>query len=229
MPPGTGAGRGPATRRGRRGEWRRRHNVEVEPDRRDAAPRETPRLLLRPFAPGDFEAVLSYESREDVARYLYWGPRTAEQVRAALERDVANAAVRRPGQTLALALSLRSTGEMIGDVALEWQPDPYRQGELGYIVHPDHQGRGYATEACSAVLRIAFEELGLHRVFARLDARNAASARVLDKLGMRREAHFVESEFVRGEWRSQLVYALLDREWRGPPEGLAKTDRSSIG
>jgi RimJ/RimL family protein N-acetyltransferase len=64
------------------------------------------------------------------------------------------------------------------------------------------------------MLSIAFDELGLHRVIGRLEPRNAASARVLEKLGMRREAHFVENEYIRGEWQSEAVYAMLDREWR---------------
>jgi RimJ/RimL family protein N-acetyltransferase len=103
---------------------------------------------------------------------------------------------------------------MVGDVVLEWISRRHRQGEIGYIVHPDHHGRGYATEACRPLLRVAFEEMGLHRVVGRLDARNTASARVLEKLGMRREAHLVENEWVKEEWQSEVVYAILDREWR---------------
>jgi RimJ/RimL family protein N-acetyltransferase len=92
--------------------------------------------------------------------------------------------------------------------------EPHRQGEIGFIFHPDHQGRGYATEAGRAVLAMAFETYGLHRVFGRLEARNRASARVLEKLGLRREAYLVENEWVKGEWQSELVYAVLAREWR---------------
>ena len=97
----------------------------------------------------------------------------------------------------------------------------HRAGEIGYIVHPDHQGLGYSTEACREVLRIAFDDLGLHRVIGRLEPRNVASARVLEKLGMRREALFVDNEMIKGEWQSEAVYAILDREWRAasdPPD-----------
>ena len=87
-------------------------------------------------------------------------------------------------------------------------------GEIGFIVHPDHQGHGYATESMRPLMRIAFEDVGLHRVIGRVEARNIASARVLEKLGLRREAHLVENEYVKGEWQSELVYAMLDREWR---------------
>jgi RimJ/RimL family protein N-acetyltransferase len=80
---------------------------------------------------------------------------------------------------------------------------------------PAEQGKGYATEAARAFLRVAFEEFGFHRVIGRTEPRNTASARVLEKLGMRQEAHLVENEYVKGEWQSELVYAMLDREWHG--------------
>ncbi len=109
---------------------------------------------------------------------------------------------------------VRETDTLIGDVSLHLVSDEHRQGEVGYIIHPDHAGRGYATEAVRQLLRIAFDDLGLHRVVGRLEARNLASARVLEKLGMRREALLVENEWVKDEWQSELVYAILDREWR---------------
>jgi RimJ/RimL family protein N-acetyltransferase len=115
---------------------------------------------------------------------------------------------------LNLAAVLRDTGELVGDMTLFLRSVQYRQGEVGYILHPAHGGRGYATEATRALLWLGFEELGLHRICGRLDARNAASARVLERVGMRREAHLVENEFVKGEWTDEFVYALLDREWR---------------
>jgi RimJ/RimL family protein N-acetyltransferase len=90
----------------------------------------------------------------------------------------------------------------------------HRCGEMGFIVHPDHHGRGYATEASRMLMRFGFETMELHRIIGRLEARNTASARVLEKLGMRREALLIENEFVKGEWQSEIVYAMLDREWR---------------
>ena len=178
-------------------------------------PVETERLLLRPFAAGDFEAVFAMQSRPDVARYLYWEARTEAEVRAALERKIGGVAIRSEGDALFLAAVLKTTDEVVGDVVLEYVSREHRTGEIGYIVHPDHQGNGYATEAMTVLLRLAFDELDLHRVIGRVEARNAPSARVLEKLGMRQEAHLVENEYVKGEWQSELVYAILDREWRG--------------
>ncbi len=180
-----------------------------------SGPVETERLLLRPFAAGDFDAVFAMQSRPDVARYLYWEARTEAEVRTALEKKIAGVAIHSEGDVLFLAAVLKTTNELVGDVVLEWVSQQHRTGEVGYIVHPDHQGRGYATEAVGVLLRVAFDELDLHRVVGRVEARNAPSARVLEKLGMRREAHLVENEYVKGEWQSELVYAILDREWRG--------------
>ncbi|HZP90095.1 MAG TPA: GNAT family protein [Actinomycetota bacterium] len=177
-------------------------------------PIQTERLMLRPFRPRDFDALLEMRSNSEVVRYLYWGPQSEAEVRAALEQKVASRAIRAEGDVIALAAVLTGTDELVADLILRLVSLEHQQGEIGFIVHPKHQGRGYATEAARPLLRIAFEELGLHRVVGRLEARNLASARVLEKLGMRREAHLVENELVKGEWQSELVYAMLDREWR---------------
>ena len=170
-------------------------------------------MLLRPFTPGDFDALYAYQSRPDVTRYLYWGPRTEGEVRDALQKKLASTAIRSEGDVLSLAVILKESDELVGDFILHLTSEEHQQAEIGYIIHPDHAGHGYATEAGRVMLRIAFEDLGLHRVVGSLDARNTASARVLEKLGMRQEAHLVENEYVKDEWQSERVYAILDREW----------------
>jgi RimJ/RimL family protein N-acetyltransferase len=179
-----------------------------------AYPIETDRLLLRPLVEDDFDTLFAYQSRDDVTRYLYWEARTKDEVRAALETKMAHIAIANEGDFIALAAIRKDTGEMVGDFTLEFLSEVHRQGEMGFIVHPDHQGRGYATEGGRVMLRIAFEDLGLHRVIGRAEARNTGSARVLQKLGMREEAHLIENEFVRGEWQSERIYAMLGNEWR---------------
>jgi len=108
--------------------------------------------------------------------------------------------------------------------------EQHRGGELGFVVLPRHQRNGYATEAARALLRWAFEDVGFHRVFGRAEPRNAASCRVMEKLGMRQEAHFIENEWINGEWQSDAVYAILDREWAAAhDDGVTSITRVAPG
>lgn len=184
-------------------------------------PIPTERLLLRPFRDDDLSGLLAYQSRPDVARYLYWEPWDAAAARAALDRRMRQGVIGTPGEAANLAVERRDTGALIGDVMLRWLDGEHRQGEIGFVVHPDHHGRGFAREASEVVLRLGFEGLGLHRLVGRCDARNAASAALMQRLGMRREAHFLQNEWVKGEWTDELVYALLADEWRGAQEPTA--------
>ena len=191
-----------------------------------AYPIQTERLLLRPFAETDFDALLAIQSRADVARYLYWDPRTAAEVRETLDTKVRATAIIAEGDNLSLAAVSRETGELIGDCSLLWTSAEHRQAQIAFVFHPDHHGRGYATEAAAALLALAFDDLRAHRVFGRLEARNTASARVLERLGMRQEAHLVENEWVKGEWQSEIVYAQLEREWASRRAGGAASARA---
>jgi RimJ/RimL family protein N-acetyltransferase len=148
-------------------------------------PLETDRLLLRQFVAEDFEPLRAINAHLEVARYLYWAPMTEDEVRAALERKMGQTAIRAERENLSLAVVLKATSELIGDCTLFYLSSRHRQGEIGFAFHPHHHGRGYATEAARLLLRLAFEELDLHRVIGRLEARNTASARVLERLGMR--------------------------------------------
>jgi len=179
-------------------------------------PLRTSRLILRPYRQDDLGAVYDIQSRPEVTRYLLFDVRNLGQVRIALEERIQAGKPGYDGDRLILALAvvLPETGAVIGDVVLFRESREHRQGELGYIFHPDYGGRGYATEAARTMLRLGFEHYGLHRIIGRIDARNTPSARVLERLGMRREAHFVQNEFIKGEWTDEVVYAMLEGEWR---------------
>jgi RimJ/RimL family protein N-acetyltransferase len=174
----------------------------------------TRRLLLRPLQADDTEALYAYRSRADVCRFLLHEPQSRDQVAARATNS--RSELTDEGQVLSLAVIERATDTLIGDVVLIWRSREHRGGEIGYVLNPAHAGNGYATEAGAALLRLGFDELGLHRIIGRLDARNVASARVLEKLRLRREAHFVENEFIKGEWTDELVYAALATEWSDP-------------
>jgi len=180
-------------------------------------PLETARLTLRPFVEGDFEAMHAMRSNPDVVRYLYEDPFTPEQTRHLLTRKMAVPRWEKEGDWFSVAAVERASGLMVGDMALSWASERDRTAEIGFVFDPRHQGKGFATEAARALVDWAFRTAGLHRVTGRLEARNIASSRVLEKLGFRLEAHFVENEWVKEEWQSELVYSILDREWPADP------------
>jgi RimJ/RimL family protein N-acetyltransferase len=176
-------------------------------------PVETSRLTLRPFVEDDFEAFHAMRSDEEVARYLYQGPLSPAESRDLLERKIAGSSWTSEGDWLSAAVVERKSGITVGDLGLRWVSERDRTAEIGFVFDPRHQGKGFATEAARPLLDWAFGTAGLHRVIGRTEARNSASSRVLEKLGMRLEAHLVENEWVKDEWQSELDYAVLDREW----------------
>lgn len=171
-------------------------------------PIKTDRLDLRPHRMNDLDDLLAFHSDPEVVRYVPWPVRDREQTRAALEVKLTQDALTEPGQWLVLAMELRETGAVIGEVLLKWASDTSRQGELGFAMHAGHQGRGLAAEAARAALRLGFEDLGLHRICATVIGGNTASTTLLTRLGMRQEAQLVESIFFKGEWCDTLIFAL---------------------
>jgi RimJ/RimL family protein N-acetyltransferase len=180
---------------------------------RPSFPIITERLILRPFTEDDLDAMHAYQSLPDVTRYLYWDPRDRAASAEALKRRISTPALEKEGDILVLAVLLRESGELVGEVNLAWLSETHQQGEFGFVFNPAFHGRGYAREAAAEMLRLGFEGLGLHRIIGRCDGRNEASARLMAKLGMRREAHFVQNEIVKGEWTDEIVYAMLSEEW----------------
>lgn len=178
-----------------------------------ALPIVTERLVLRLFTMDDLDDVWAYMRLPEVGRHMLWSARDYEDSRAALERMVAETGLDRDGDYLTLAATV--DGTVIGHVELGLVSAEHQQGEIGYVFHPDHHGRGLATEGAREMLRLGFRDMNLHRIIGRCSARNTASANLLRRLGMRQEAHFVDCRMVNGEWREELVFAMLDREWSG--------------
>jgi RimJ/RimL family protein N-acetyltransferase len=179
-----------------------------------ALPIETPRLQLRPFTRGDVDAVFAYRQRQDVARYLFDSPMSRETCEEAVRLRVSQLSFGIDGDRIVLAVERRGTGEMIGEISLIARSIGSRQGEVGYIFHPDFHHRGYATEAVRALLDAGFGALDLHRIYARCNVHNAPSYRLMERLGMRREAHFRDHLLVKGGWDDEFIYAVLADDWR---------------
>jgi RimJ/RimL family protein N-acetyltransferase len=189
-----------------------------------AYPVRTARLDLRPHRRDDLEDLLAFHSQPEVVRYVPWPVRDREQTRIALETKLGQGVVTEPGQWLVLAMEMRHTSSVIGEVLLKWESETSRQGEVGFAVHTAYQGRGFAAEAARAVLRLGFNDLGLHRIVAVCIDANADSVRLLRRLGMHQEAHLRDNVFFKGEWADQLVFGVLEDEWRRN-EQVAPRDR----
>ena len=174
----------------------------------------TPRLLLRHFTAADLEPFMAMHSDPEVVRYVPYPPLSREEAEERLRFIATMTAIDNEAQNLRFAVVLAETDELIGDVSLWSSPNDRQQAEIGYVVNPRFQGRGYATEAVTEVLRIGFEEARLHRITANADARNTASTRVMERVGMRREAHFVQGSYEKGEWVDEVEYGILADEWR---------------
>jgi RimJ/RimL family protein N-acetyltransferase len=170
----------------------------------------TKRLRLRELAEEDAIHANAYESDPDVVRYSSHGVRTLDESRTYIALD--------PERARIAPYDLRSAGcagrqRLIGRCGFHLAKPDQKEAEIWYILDKRHWGNGYVPEAMTALITFAFDTLGVRRIVADLDPRNVASARVCQKLGMRREAHFVENVFIKGEWCDTVIYAMLDREW----------------
>jgi RimJ/RimL family protein N-acetyltransferase len=175
----------------------------------------TDRLRINDLAPGDAAALHAYRSHEDVARFQDWIPASLDDALAFITRNAATP-FSQAHSWYQLAVRLRATDELIGDLGVHFVADDGHQVELGVSISPAHQRRGLATEALVATLGYLFTILHKHRVLTSIDPRNDASIALVEKVGMRREAHFRQSLFWKGEWVDDVVYAMLAAEWKVP-------------
>ena len=173
---------------------------------RPALPLTTERLVLRVHESGDVDDMLVFHSDPEVVRYLPWPVRDRALVEEALAKRLSQGTVEREGDWLVLAMELRETGQVIGEVLLKVDSVEEHRAELGYAMNAEFHGRGLAREAAEAILSLGIHELRLDRVIAHLDARNPASARLLERLGFTLTRSY-EEEFT-GELAPGLEYGL---------------------
>lgn len=171
------------------------------------------RILLRPLTSRDTDALLAYRSREDVCLYVPFEPMTRADINERLAGQWARTELTAEGQSLTLGAQVKESGELAGDCMLFWHSREHAGAEIGYVFNPSLGGRGYATEAVTMMLRLGFEEFGLHRIIARIDERNEPSVKLARRVGMRQEGRLVENEFFKGEWSTELDFAILKAEW----------------
>jgi [ribosomal protein S5]-alanine N-acetyltransferase len=173
----------------------------------------TKRLLLREFEEEDWQAILVYQSDPRYLRYYPWTHRTEQDVRAFV-RMFLTRREEEPRTKFQFAITLAPQGQLIGNAGIRMNTPEAAEADLGYELDPRFWGHGYATEAASVLLAFGFRELKLHRIWAQCIAENAASAHVLEKIGMQQEGVLRENVWMKDRWWDTLVYAILEHEWQ---------------
>jgi len=171
----------------------------------------TDRLIVRPAKSGDEKAIYSYRSDFNENKYQGWHPDSVEEVREHIETNLSQN-IDVTDMWLQFAIIIISENKLIGDIGVNLSADKM-QAEVGCTLDKAFQGKGYATEALGAMVDYLFLTLKKHRITASIDPRNTDSIRMVERLGFKKEAHFRESLFIRGEWVDDAVYAILEKEW----------------
>ncbi len=174
---------------------------------------ETERLLLREFKKNDWHRVYEYQNHPLYLRYTPWKERGEDDARRFVQSFL-DWQSERPRRKYQFAIILRSEDRLIGNCGIRSRPPQTHEADLGYELDHNYWGHGYATEAAQALLRLGFGTLQLHRIWAWCIAENMGSAHVLEKIGMRREGHMREQEWMQGRWWDTFVYAVLNYEWQ---------------
>jgi len=175
---------------------------------------QTSRLILRNFQDSDLEAFFAYRNDPEVAKYQGWDfPYPRERAERFIQ-SIKEVTLPIQGEWIQYAVVLKDTNELIGDLGCHVKNADSRQAVIGFTIASNHWRKGYANESVPILLKFLFEDMNMHRVTADCDANNIASFRLLEKLGFRREAHFVESFHFNGAYSSEFYYGMLQREWR---------------
>lgn len=173
----------------------------------------TPLLTIRPVSITDSEALFAYRAIKSINTFLSQEPKSVDDVKDFIARSSKSFNV--PGTWFQLALVEKETNTVIGDIGLHFlDTDPLNaQVEIGYTLHPNYHGKGFAFEALQAVISYLFKSLNKHRIVASVDPNNLPSIRLLKKLGFKKEGHFSKSLYFKGAWVDDVIFALLKQDW----------------
>jgi len=177
-------------------------------------PIETRRLLIRPFEEKDIKDIEEYSSASDfwLLRSLAWQP-TKEGIRKYWESKRYSKPTNEHDH-YDLVIEWKEKQQVIGNIGI-WisGSEGNKQGTIAWLLGNKFQGQGLASEAAKALISFGFDTLNLHRISARTSRDNIRSWLLMERIGMRREAHFKQSDLVNSEWQDEFIYAVLDEEW----------------
>ncbi|MFS0638465.1 GNAT family protein [Mesobacillus foraminis] len=183
---------------------------------------QSQRLILRQFSHEDVDAFYLYRCSTHVARFQSWEDYQYHQAESFVQRQ-SKFTPDQPGTWFQFAIAFAHTNELIGDCALHTLLDEPRIVEIGFTLAEEHQGQGYASEAVSGLLQYIFTVLNKHKVIALTDVRNEKSITLLERLGMRREGHFLENYMSKGQWVDEYQYSILQSEWKNRSKRTASS------
>jgi RimJ/RimL family protein N-acetyltransferase len=172
----------------------------------------TDRLLIRSLLPADAENMFAYRSHPEILQFQFWQPQSLEEIQSFISK-MSTREFNTSGWNQ-IGIALRSDNRLIGDCGIHVLETDSRIAEIGITIAPNHQSNGYATEALKAVLELLFARLGKHRVIASVDPRNLASMALMERIGLRKEGHFVQSVWFKESWADDVVFAMLASEWQ---------------
>mgnify|MGYP000507102768 CR=1 FL=1 len=172
----------------------------------------TERTILRPIASNDNEKVFAYRSDSEINKFQGWIPKNIEEVNDFISKNPETMNI--PDSWFQLVIIENATQELIGDIGLHFIDKENFQCEIGCTIRKDDQGKGIATEVMRAIVNYLFNDLKKHRIVASIDPANINSIKLVERLGFRKEGHFKESLFIDGEWVDDIVYAILNNEWK---------------
>jgi len=173
----------------------------------------TPRLIIRDYTIEDFSGVHEYARDPETVSFMTWGPNSEEDTLNFIDLAISQQTIN-PRLNYHFAAVFPGTEQIIGGCGIHVRSPKKRTAEIGYCFNKTFWRQGYATEAAGELLRFGFDALVLHRIIATCDTQNIGSANVLERINMRREAHYVEHVWQHLRWRDSYLYAILEREWR---------------
>lgn len=178
---------------------------------------ETNQLIIRPITLNDKESIFEYRSDTETNKYQGWIPATIADVEVFIGKIAK--LIDEPGTWFQFVVIEKETEKIVGDIGIHFFDIENKQVEIGCTLNKVFQNKGYATESLKCVIGYLFKTLNKHRIIASIDPGNRNSIRLVERIGFRKEAHFVESLLMNGKWVDDLIYALIERDWEKLNDG----------
>lgn len=172
---------------------------------------ETERLIIRPISLNDKNEIFEYRSDAETNKYQGWIPKNIDDVETFIGKISKN--IDEPETWFQFVIIKRENHKIIGDLGIHFYDFDNKQVEIGCTLNKNFQNKGYATESLKKVIDFLFNELKKHRIISSIDPENKSSIRLVERIGFRKEAHFVKSLFLNGKWVDDLIFALIEKDW----------------